>query len=112
MALVRHKEERIVALLTPFLQQLPELVAGIIAAVQQRDLNRALREVHTLKGTVANLGARALPVFLSETERMLRENEFDELEAWNRQFNELVDAMTEEMSTYLVQYHAGINAKC
>ncbi len=71
--LVRQKEDRMQRLLISFLAGLDAVEREIIQALHRRDWLLAARQVHSLKGSAANLGARALPAFLAELEEKLRQ---------------------------------------
>jgi signal transduction histidine kinase/DNA-binding response OmpR family regulator len=71
LKLVRQKEERMVKLLQSFLAGLDEVEREIVQALHTGDRNFAMHAIHSLKGSSANLGARALPTFLGELETRL-----------------------------------------
>jgi two-component system sensor histidine kinase/response regulator len=73
LKLVRQKEDRMVKLLRSFLVGLDAVEREIAQALHRRDWAFAARQIHSLKGSAANLGARALPVFLAELEHRLRQ---------------------------------------
>ncbi len=68
LKLVRQKEERVVKLLQSFLAGLDVVEKEIVQALHTGDRSFAKRQIHSLKGSSANLGARALPAFLGELE--------------------------------------------
>lgn len=71
LKLVRQKEERMVKLLQSFLSGLDAVEREIVQALHTGDRSFAKRQIHSLKGSSANLGARALPAYLSELEARL-----------------------------------------
>lgn len=71
LKLVRQKEERMRKLLQSFLAGMDLVEREITQALHRRDWAFASRQVHSLKGSAANLGARALPVYLAELETKL-----------------------------------------
>ena len=78
LKLVRQKEERLVKLLQSFLAGLDAVEKEIVQALHSGDHSFAKRQIHGLKGSSANLGARALPAFLGELEiRLTNEPQVD-----------------------------------
>ena len=73
LKLVRQKEDRMRKLLKSFLTGLDAVEKEIIQALDREDWAFAARQIHSLKGSSSNLGARALPAFLLELEDRLRE---------------------------------------
>lgn len=71
LKLVRQKEDRMVKLLQSFLAGLDAVEKEIVQALHTGDRAFAKRQIHSLKGSSANLGARALPAFLGELEGRL-----------------------------------------
>src|SRR5690606_6085511 len=71
LKLVRQKEERMVKLLQSFLTGLDAVEREIVQALHNDDRSFAKRQIHSLKGSSANLGARALPAFLGDLEARL-----------------------------------------
>jgi len=79
LKLVRQKEDRVRKLLQSFLAGLDAVEREIAQALHRRDWAFAARQIHSLKGSAANLGARALPVFLAELEDKLRQGEVQDV---------------------------------
>jgi two-component system sensor histidine kinase/response regulator len=75
LKLVRQKEDRMVQLLQSFLSGLDTVEREIVQALHRGDLPFAGRQIHGLKGSSANLGARALPAFLADLEAKLATGE-------------------------------------
>jgi len=75
LKLVRQKEERMINLLQSFLSGLDTVEREIVQALHRGDLPFAARQIHGLKGSSANLGARALPAFLADLEAKLATGE-------------------------------------
>lgn len=71
LKLVRQKEERMVKLIQSFLAGLDAVEREIVQALHRGDRTFAARQIHSLKGSSANLGARALPTFLADLEARL-----------------------------------------
>ncbi len=101
MKLVRHKEERMVALLTPFLHKLDDHLSAIEQFLPEPDKTHVLQEIHSLKGASANLGARALPEFLAISEQQLRTVGISNPDEWTDRLRCLVAAMRKAMTAYL-----------
>jgi two-component system sensor histidine kinase/response regulator len=74
LKLVRQKEDRMRKLLQSFLAGLDAVEREIASALHRQDWAFAARQIHSLKGSAANLGARALPVFLAELEVKLHQH--------------------------------------
>lgn len=71
LTLVRQKEERMARLLQSFLVGLDVVEKEIVQALHVGDRGFAARQIHSLKGSSANLGAGALPAFLGALEARL-----------------------------------------
>jgi len=77
LKLVRQKEERMRKLLQSFLAGLDLVEREILHALHRKDWEFVARQIHSLKGSSANLGARALPAYLAELEMKLQQPQLD-----------------------------------
>lgn len=105
LRLLGQKEERIPILLKPFLKDLNGYVEEIVHCAHSTDQVGFKKSIHTLKGSSANLGARVLPKFLRLTEEKLAAGDSLDTAEWLQELDKHVNALREEMSTYLSQIH-------
>lgn len=68
-------------LIDTFFGDVPSRLSGIREAVNSGNPTQLEREAHTLKGSSANLGAKALSAISYELEKMGRESELEGAEA-------------------------------
>ncbi|MEE2729807.1 MAG: response regulator [Pseudomonadota bacterium] len=76
---VRNKPERLDTLISMFRDSGPQLIAEIRHHLGAGDAKDALHPAHTLKGVAGNLSAYRLMHAAEKLERLLRDNELDDL---------------------------------
>jgi len=76
---VRDKPERLVRLLTRFLEDIVEDVQQLHDAVSAQDCTKARRLAHTIKGVAANLGAERLRQVAFEMEKLAEHEQLEQL---------------------------------
>lgn len=76
---VRHRQSRMVQLLNSFLVSMQETLVQVQQAFVDQDLGTLSKALHSLKGSSANMGARALPAHLADMEVVLNSDELDSL---------------------------------
>ncbi|MCR6652589.1 MAG: response regulator [Cellvibrionaceae bacterium] len=101
LKLVRQKEERMVKLIQSFLAGLDAVEREIVQALHRGDRTFAARQIHGLKGSSANLGARALPVFLANLEARLGQDEQLNVESEVQALQSHVIRLRGAMQSYL-----------
>lgn len=99
--LVRQKEERMVGLLQSFLSGLDAVEREIVQAIARKDWGFAARQIHSLKGSSANLGARALPAFLAELEQKLSTPESEQIQEEVEELQAQIIRLRGAMQSYL-----------
>jgi len=77
MAATGGDQELLVEIVGLFLEDCPQMVAEIGRALAAADLDAARRAAHTLKGSVAVLGAQALAAAAREVEDLVRGGDLD-----------------------------------
>jgi len=77
MATTGGDQELLVEIVGLFLEDCPEMVAEIGRALAAGDADAARRAAHTLKGSVAVLGAQALAAAAREVEDLVRAGDLD-----------------------------------
>lgn len=99
LKLVRQKEERMIGLLQSFLAGLDSVEREIVQAFCSRDWAFAARQIHSLKGSSANLGARALPAYLKDLEIRLTDPQ-----------NLIIDQEVETLQSHLIRLRGAMQS--
>ncbi len=77
MALVGDDAEIANEILNGFVDELPGMIASIKAGLQKKDITAARRNTHALKGSSANIRAKALEQVARQIETALKGEDFD-----------------------------------
>ncbi len=90
-----------VGLLQSFLSGLDAVEREIVQAIARKDWGFAARQIHSLKGSSANLGARALPAFLAELEQKLSTPESEQIQEEVEELQAQIIRLRGAMQSYL-----------
>jgi HPt (histidine-containing phosphotransfer) domain-containing protein len=64
-----NDDDIIVLIVEAFLEDIPARIDAIESALTSTDFNQLIREAHSIKGTAANIGAKALSQYALELEQ-------------------------------------------
>lgn len=87
---------------TSFIQDMPRRITALKASLAAGNLESAIRETHTIKGSSANVGGEALRHAAAEMEQAGKSGDIAAMTAWmatlEKQFELLKEAMEDEFS--------------